>query len=91
MIEKVEGDDKKKETTMNEDDCKSVDTVSNSIESPYDKDGKAQYQCMSLNGGIYKNDVMIHLPQEDKRIVFIVMNFVLVLWMGVILMGLPSG
>ena len=54
VIEKVEGD-KKKETTMNEDFYKSVDIVSNLIEPPRDKDGKIQYQCMSLNMDIYKN------------------------------------
>ena len=75
---------------MNEDFYKSVDIVSNLIEPPRDKDGKIQYQCMSLNMDIYKM-VMIHLPQEYKRIVFIVMNFVIILWMGIILVGLPSG
>ena len=54
VIEKVEGD-KKKETTMNEDVYKSVDIVSTLIEPPRDKDGKIQYQFMSLNTDIYKN------------------------------------
>ena len=40
---------------MNEDVYKSVDKVSNLIEPPRDKDGNIQYQCMSLNTGIYKN------------------------------------
>ena len=40
---------------MNEYVYKSVDIVSNLIEPPCDKDGKIQYQFMSLNTGIYKN------------------------------------
>ena len=77
VIEKVEGD-KKKETTMNEDVYKSVDIVSNLIEPPRDKDGKIQYQFMSLNTGIYKNGDDPSIVR-DKRIVFILMNFILVL------------
>ena len=75
---------------MNEDDHNAVDKVSSLIEPPRDKDGKHNISVCLLTR-VSAKMVMTHLLQEDKRIVFIVMNVVLVLWMCVILVGLPSG
>ena len=66
VIEMVEGD-KKKETTVNEYVYKSVDIVSNLIEPPRDKDGKIQYQCMSLNTGIYENGNNLSTARRQKN------------------------
>ena len=75
---------------MNEDDYKSVDKVSTLIEPQRDKDGKHNISLCLLTR-VSTKMVITHLPQEDKRIVYIVMNVVLVLWMCVILVGLPGG
>ena len=89
--EKVKGKKKKIDNITN--DVYIINLVvkiSYLIEPPRDEDGKIQYNLMSLNTGIYNKGDDQSTAGRGK-IVFIVMNFVLVLLMGVNMVGLQSG